>query len=284
MADYRNQKENDSGHRRADELVVALSYLSRVYFSLGYPDQAAAACNEALSAASSGVDAVSMAIALGARIFLATHCADVEDASIHINMAIAHRAAHELPLFEHWANFNRGALLARLGNAEEGIKLMQLATANADTRQSPMFRPFQLQCIAGAYLQLGNFKQAIIKLDEGLSVVKKTGENWSEPSLRRVRGEVLIALGRRAEAYQNFEIAMRKARRCGAMLEVLRIATALARHAAGAKEAEEAHELLFTIYAGLEEGHDAPDLRAAREQLALFECKGNRDDEARHSA
>ncbi len=283
VEDYRNQKEYDAG-RRIDELVVALAYLSRIYFSLGYPDQATAACDEALSVASNGADALSIAIALGARIFLATHCADAEDASVHINMAIAHRAAHKLPLFEHWANFNRGALFARLGNVEEGIKLMELAIAKADARQSPMFRPFQLHCLASAYLQFGNFSQAILKLDEGLLVVEKTGEYWSEPSMRRVRGEVLMALGRRAEAYQNFEIAMTKARRYGVMIEVLRIATALARHAENGAEAKEARELLRTVYAGFKEGHNTPDLRAAREQLALLDCKGNRDDEARHSA
>jgi hypothetical protein len=77
---------------------------------------------------------------------------------------------------------------------------------------------------------------------------------------------------------------MTAARRQGAALEMLRIATALARYAASAKEVGEARELLSAIYAKLEEGRDTIALRAAREQLAILEGKGSGDDQARHSA
>jgi tetratricopeptide (TPR) repeat protein len=276
--------DGDGEHSGSVEFVFALSYLSRVYFALGCLDQAAAACNEALAAARRSADAVSIAIALLARMFLATHSADIEDAAAYVEEASAHYAAHGLPLFEQWAIFNRGALLVRLGNIEAGIKLMQSSIVQADARQSPMFRPFQLQCIGGAYLQLGNFDQAIANVDEGLSIVAETGEKWSEPGLHRTRGEILMALGRRPEAYDNFKVAMTAARRQGAALEMLRIATALARYAASAKEVGEARELLSAIYAKLEEGRDTIALRAAREQLAILEGKGSGDDQARHSA
>jgi tetratricopeptide (TPR) repeat protein len=251
----------------ADEHVLALSYMGRVLWALGYPDQAAAATEEALLRARNGADPVSVAVAHVGQLYMATHRADVEELAAQIGEAVAHCSRYGLYLFEHWMLFNRGALLVRQGQPGAGIELMRSAIAAADARQSRQFRVFQLSCIAEAYLQCESRGQALAVADEAVLLAEKTGERMSEAGLRRIRAEILFELGRAGDGQRELEKALQVARKQSARLEALRIATAMARHAAGAGEADSAGRVLRGIYAAFDEGHSLPDLSAARDQL-----------------
>jgi tetratricopeptide (TPR) repeat protein len=255
----------------ADEHIWALTYMGRVLWALGYPDQAAAATEEALSRAQNGADAVSVAIAYCGQLFLATHRADADELAAKIGEAVAHCSQYGLYLFEHWMLFNRGALLVRQGQPGAGVELMRSAIAAADARQSRQFRVFQLSCIAEAYLKCDARGQALAAADEAVLLAEKTGERMSEASLRRVRAEILFELGRAADGERELERALRLAQRQNARLEELRIATAMACRAAGAGAANRAGEVLRAIYATFDEGNGLPDLRAARDQLDKLE-------------
>jgi tetratricopeptide (TPR) repeat protein len=251
----------------ADEYILALTYMGRVLWALGYPDQAAAATEEALFRARNGADAVSVAIAHVGQLYMATHRADVEELAAKIAEAVAHCSRYGLYLFEHWMLFNRGALLVRQGQAGAGIELMRSAIAAADARQSRQFRVFQLSCIAEAYLKCEARGQALAVADEAVLLAEKTGERMSEAGLRRIRAEILFELGRAGDGQRELERAMQVARKQSARLEALRIATVMSRHAASAGEADRASQVLRQIYGAFDEGQSLPDLRAARDQL-----------------
>jgi tetratricopeptide (TPR) repeat protein len=265
---YRSQ---ESGPERvpfaADELILALTYMGRVLWALGYPDQAAAATEEALWRAQNGADAVSVAIAHVGQLYLATHGANIEELAAKIGEAVAHCSRYGLYLFEHWMLFNRGALLVRQGQASAGIELMRSAIAAADARQSRQFRVFQLSCIAEAYLRCEAHGQALAVADEAALLAEKTCERMSEAGLRRIRADILFELGRRGDGRRELETALRLARRQSTRLEELRIATAMVRHSAGVEDAEAAGRALREVYATFGEGRGLPDLRAARDQL-----------------
>jgi tetratricopeptide (TPR) repeat protein len=251
----------------ADEHILALTYMGRVLWALGYPDQAASATEEALCRARNGADAVSVAIAHVGQLYLATHGASVEELAAKINEAVAHCSRYGLYLFEHWMLFNRGALLVRQGQPGAGIELMRAAIAAADARQSRQFRVFQLSCIAEAYLKCDARGEALAAADEAVLLAERTGERMSEASLRRVRAEILFELGRAGEGQRELERALRQAQQQNAMLEELRITTAISRRSAGAQEAVRAGQVLREIYTAFNEGHSLPDLRAARDEL-----------------
>ena len=263
-AQFRNQ---DTFRFTADEHILALSYLGRVLWTLGYPEQAAAATEEALERARNCSDAVSVAIALVGQLFMATHRGDIETASAKIDEAVAHCTQYGLYLFEHWVKFNRGALLVRQGDACSGIDLMRSAIAAADARRNAQFRTFQLYCIADAQFKLGAYQQALTLADEALLLAEKTGERWVEAGVRRVRAEVLAELGRARESRREFQYALKVAGRQGARLEELRIATSIARRAVGTKNQNAAAGALSAVYSSFEEGHGLPDLGAARQML-----------------
>src|SRR5262249_57787280 len=83
----------------ADEHILALTYMGRVLWALGYPDQAATATEEALFRARNGADAVSIAIAHVGQLYMATHRADLEELAAKIGEAVAHCSQYGLYLF-----------------------------------------------------------------------------------------------------------------------------------------------------------------------------------------
>jgi tetratricopeptide (TPR) repeat protein len=251
----------------ADEHILALTYMGRVLWALGYPDQAAAATEEALFRAQNGADATSVAIAHVGQLFMATHRAGTDELAAKISEAMAHCSRHGLYLFEHWMLFNRGALLVRQGQPSAGIELMRSAIAAAEARQSRQFKVFQLSCIAEAHLKCEAPGQALAVADEAILLAEKTGERMSEAGLRRIRAEILFELGRAGDGRCELEKALELARRQNARLEELRIAAAMTRRAAGTEESDPAGQVLWRIYAAFDEGHSLPDLLAARDEL-----------------
>jgi DNA-binding SARP family transcriptional activator len=253
-----------------DEPVLALSYMARILWALGYPERSDAATQEAITLARKSSNSVSVAAALVGRMYMAIHGAPLPQAIACANEAIAFCKEHELTLFEHWMHFAHGALLVRQGETAAGIESMQSAISGAEARQSRQFRPFQLACMGAAYTKLGNSSQAMTMLDEGLSVAEAGGEKQSLAAIHRLRAELLFSLGRAYEARRALDTALGIARRQGARLEELRLAIAMVQHAIETDRAKVARKVLKDIYLTFGEGHELPEVRVARDLLSSF--------------
>jgi tetratricopeptide (TPR) repeat protein len=251
-----------------DEPVLALSYMARILWALGYPERSGAAAQEALALARKGSNAVTIATALVARMYMALHGAPLQEAVAHANEAIAHCKEHELSLFENWIRFAHGALLARQGHIAAGVETMRAAISAAEARQSRQFRPFQLACLGAAYAELGDSGLALTTFDEAIFLAEAGGEKQSLVAVHRLRGEILFSVGRGGEARHAFDCALEIARLQGARLEELRATTALLRHVPESDRAD-ARRALLNVYCKFEEGHALPDLRAASDLLGL---------------
>jgi DNA-binding SARP family transcriptional activator len=261
--------KRDVGHLfSVDEPVLALSYMARILWALGHPERADAAAREALAIAREGSNAVTVAVALVTGIYMALHGAPLQEALAHANEAIAYCKEHELALFEHWLRFAHGALLVRHGDIAAGIDMMRPALAAAEARQSRQFRPFQLACMAAAYMELGDPSQAIAVLDEAMSLAEAGGEKQSLVSIHRLRGEVLFSLERSREAWGELDRALEIARHQGARLEELRVAIARVQHAPKSDRAD-ARQTLMSVSSVFEEGCTLRDLRTASDLLSL---------------
>jgi tetratricopeptide (TPR) repeat protein len=251
-----------------DEPVLALTYMARILWALGYPEQSDAAAQEAIAVARSGSNSVTVAAALVGRMYMAIHGAPLQQAIAHAEEAIAYCKEYELSLFEHWIRFAHGALLVRQGDTAAGIETMLAAISAAEARQSRQFRPFQLACLGAACANLGDSSLAITRLDEAVSAAETGGERQSLAAVHRLRGEILFSVGRSREAHGALDAALGIAHRQGARLEELRVAIALVRHATESERADARH-VLMNVYAKFEEGHTLPDLRAASDLLGL---------------
>jgi tetratricopeptide (TPR) repeat protein len=265
---FRAGRSGFRGPFSVDEPVLALSYMARILWALGYPERSDAAGLEAIALARKGSNAVAVATALAARMFMAAHGAPLQQAIAHADEAIAYCEEHALALFEHLIRFNRGALLVRQGNTAAGIETMRAAIAAAEARQTRQFRPFQLACVGAAYQELGNSGHAMTLLDQAVSTAEAGGEKQSLAAVHRLRGEILFSLGRSDEAQRALSRALEIARHQEARFEELRVAIAMVRHAPQSESAD-ARRVLMSVHSKFEEGHALPDLRAASDLLGL---------------
>jgi tetratricopeptide (TPR) repeat protein len=249
-----------------DKPVLALAYMARILWALEYPERSEAAAREAIALARNGSNAVTVAVALNARVYVALHGLPLQEAVAYANEAVAYCKEHELALFEHWIRLH-GAFVVRQGDTAAGIEIMRAAISAAEVRQSRQFRRFQLACVGAAYAELGDCGRALTTLDEAMSVAEAGGEKQSLATIHRFRGEILFRLGRGGEARHALDCALGIARRQQARLEEQRAAIALVRQASDSDRAD-ARQALMTVYSKFEEGHTLPDLCAASDLLA----------------
>jgi predicted ATPase len=129
--------------------------------------------------------------------------------------------------------------------------------------------PGYLGLLAGLYIGLSNFAEALKLLDEALTRVDRLEERWLEADLRRLKGEALLGCSPDcvAEAEGCYQQALAVARDQGARLWELRAATSLARLWRDQGRRTEAYDLLAPVYGWFTEGFDTADLESAKALL-----------------
>jgi tetratricopeptide (TPR) repeat protein len=111
---------------------------------------------------------------------------------------------------------------------------------------------------------------ALTRLTNALQLAARTGELQSEAKIRRMLGEILLRLGRRADAQKELQQALRVASAQNARLEELRVAMTLTKNSLVLEDGTEGRRALSRVYDSFTEGHGFPDLKAARAQLERF--------------
>ena len=250
-----------------DDRVIALSYLARVLWPLGYPEQAVAAATQAVARARGLGHAITTAQALHAEVLLAAFGNDPQRAAIHADGFVTHCVEHSIANFEHWARLYQGAIFASQGEPLHGIEVMRNAIAAADTMNSKVFRPLQLGQLARAHASLGQVEVGLGLLDEAIETAEKTGEGFFEAELNRLRGEMCLTVGKKVEAETALQRGLTVARRQQARLWELRAATSLAELWRNQGRGAEARDLLAPVCGWFTEGFDLPDIKNARTLL-----------------
>jgi predicted ATPase len=251
----------------ADDQVTALSALSRTLWILGYPEQAAAAAGQALARARTIGLAFTTALALGGEALLGALGGDLQRATAHVEEAIAHSIEHSFLDFEQRARFIQGALLAQSGDPRRGIELMHSAIAATERTNSVNRRTLYLGHSAAAHASLGQPEVGLDLLDEAIQTADKTNERFFEAELYRLRGEILLTLGRRGEAEAGLQRALTIAQQQQARWWELRAATSLAKHWRDEGKYIEAYSLLQPVYGWFVEGFDTASLKDAKTLL-----------------
>jgi class 3 adenylate cyclase/tetratricopeptide (TPR) repeat protein len=225
-------QETITSYRRfgADDEVAALSALSRTLLILGYPEQAAAGAGQALARARSLGLAFTTALALDGEALLGALGADLKRAAVHANEAMDHSIEHGLADYEQRARFVQGALLAQSGDPRRGIELMDTAIAALKRTKSANRLTLYLGHSAAAHASLGQPGLGLNLLDEAIQTADKMDERFFEAELYRLRGEILLMIGRRGEAEAGLRRALKIAQQQQARWWELRAATALAKH------------------------------------------------------
>jgi class 3 adenylate cyclase/tetratricopeptide (TPR) repeat protein len=250
-----------------DDRVNALSFLASTLLFLGYPEQSAAAAQKAETGARAFGLAFTIALALSNIAVLGTIGGDPRRALANADEAIAISAENEFASAYQRARFFRGALLAQGGDPQLGNELMRKAVAAVEGHSEWSRRSLYLCHIASAHASLGQPEVGLDLLDEAIQMAEATSERFFEAELYRLRGKILLSLGKKGEAVAELQRAVTIARQQQARWWELRAATDLARHWHDEGRYVEANSLLQPIYAWFVEGFDTPDLKDAQALL-----------------
>ncbi len=251
----------------ADDEVTASSALSRTLLILGYPDQAAAVASRSLDRARALGLAFTTAFALDNEALFGILGADPQRATAHANEALTHSIEHCLAEFEHRARFVQGALLAQSGNAKQGIEFMRSAIGAIERTDTQNRRPLYLGHTAVAHASLGQPEVGLGLLDEAIQATETTNERFFEAEMHRLRGEMLLQVGKTDQAEAGLRRAVEIAQQQSAHWWELRAATSLARHLHQSGYPLEAYSLLQPVYSWYTEGFDTNTLQEAKTLL-----------------
>ena len=122
--------------------------------------------------------------------------------------------------------------------------------------------------VASAHASLGQPEVGLDLLDEAIQTAEVTSEKFFEAELHRLRGEILLTLGRRGEAEAGLRRALTIAQQQQARWWELRAATTLAKHWHDEGKYLEAYSLLQPVYGWFVEGFDTTPLKDAKVLLS----------------
>jgi class 3 adenylate cyclase/predicted ATPase/ABC-type transport system involved in cytochrome c biogenesis ATPase subunit len=250
-----------------DDQARALSFLASTLLLLGYPDQSAAAAEQALARARAIGLAFTTVLALSQVALLGVLGSDKEAAAAHADEAIAYTIEHSLSEYEHRARFIQGALLAQSGDPRQGIEVMCNAMAAAEGNSARNFRTLYLGHVASAHVSLGETKIGLDLLDEAIQTAEITSERFFEAELYRLRGETLLTLRKKDEAEAALRQALSIAQQQQARWWELRAASSLGKHWRDEGKYVDARSVLEPVYTWFTEGFDTLDLTRAKALL-----------------
>jgi predicted ATPase len=239
-----------------DPGVVCGVYLAQVLWFLGYPDQALARSQEALSLAQALGHPLSLAHALEQTSVLHWFCRDVQAVRERAEACITLVTEQDLgPWMLGRAMIMQGGALVAQGQEAEGMAQMQqgLTTLQAIGGMTSTY----LSILAELYLHL---RQAA----EGLRLLPQESQtDW-------LRGELLLRQARpdTSQAETCFQQALNIARTQQAKSLELRAATSLARLWQAKDKRQDAYDLLAPVHEWFTEGFDTADLEDAKALLS----------------
>jgi len=254
------------------EQVTPLAFSAVILFLLGYPDQSAVVAEQAVSRARAMGLAFTTAVALSYMTVLGTIGGDPRQALARADEAIALSVDNEFASTDHRARFFRGALSAQGGDHQLGIELMRNAMAAAEDNSERNRRTLYLCQIASAHASLGQHDVGLGLLDEAVQIAETTSERFFQAEIYRLRGNILLSLGKKAEAESELRRGLLIAQQQQARWWELRVATTLAEHLRDEGRPTEGCAVLKPVFDWFVEGFDTPDLKYAKALLDQLGC------------
>jgi len=252
-----------------DSGVACLSFLSRILWHLGYPDQAVKYSDQALASASDASHPVSQAWALSWGAALHQLRREVQRARELAEADVALATEQVLPFFRAHGMVLRGWALVEEGQGEEGIKQLREGLAAYRATGAELERSHWLGLLAEGCATTDHLEEGLRVLGDALAEIGENGIRYYEPELLRLKGELLIRRGRAddEEAESYFHKAIDIARKQQAKSWELRAAMTLSRLWQRQGKSERARRILGGVYGWFTEGFDTADLMDAKRLL-----------------
>jgi len=235
----------------------------------GYPEQALAQVQETLTRHQEELVPSTRIYTLQFAGFVHQFCREV---SVVQNLAQSLTAfAHEqgFILYEASGIIQSGWTLAQYGQGTQSVSEIQQGLDVTQNSGAEHHRPYYLSLLAESYRTTGQIEEVLRALTQALALVDKSGGNWYEADIHRLKGELLLqqSSDNHPEAESCFQQAINVACSQQAKSLELRAATSLARLWQQQGKRQEAHALLAPVYNWFTEGFDTADLKDAKALL-----------------
>jgi predicted ATPase len=249
---------------------ICLCRWSGVLWALGYPEQALARMEDALSLIGQLAHPHSSAYVLTWSAWLRIFRREVAEAGARIDRALAFATEHGYPFWVAMVIEQEGWLLAQQGRKEQAIARLEEGLARMQAVGTQATSAYAMGLLGEILASRGRAADGLRLLDEALGKVNRSQERWCDAELLRLRGVALLATepSDRAAAALAFEQAIDRSREQAARSWELRSASSLARLWAEQGERQRALDLLAPVYNWFTEGFDTADLKDARALLA----------------
>ncbi len=271
-----NDRRADIIRFQYDLRVSAGTFLARVLWLQGFPDQARRAVEATVEDARAINHAVSLCHALAlAACPIALWVGDRAAAKRSMDTLNDRSREFGLPLWSRFGSHYEGVLLVSGDDLDAGFRLLGVGV-DGFTEGGSRFRIWDgVTELAEALGRARRFAEGLALVEVGIEVSEG---GWLAPELLRLKGELLIMRSNPAdveasEAY--FHRALEAARQHGALSWELRAATSLARLLRHHGKPAEAIACLKPIYDRFTEGFETADLITAKkllDELAAGRC------------
>jgi predicted ATPase len=251
-----------------DQRVTARITLARVLWLQGLADQAVREITSNVEHAVSLNHALSLCNTLAqAACPVALLVGDFGMAERYTAMLRSYTAGNTLDVWRAYADCFDGERLIRCGHLDSGLSLLRPAVDELLRAGFVQYHTAFVIALALGWVQAGRLGDARSAIDEALERCERSGESWALAELHRARGKALLcenARGRDQAAEEGFLRSLDIAREQQVPSWELRTAVSLARLWRDQHRAQEAHDLLTSVYARFAEGFGTSELvRAA---------------------
>jgi predicted ATPase len=254
---------------QVDEWTAARSFLARILWLQGLPDQAMRTAERSIADARATNHAVCLGQALAvAACPIALWIGDLAAAGHYVEMLLDHSIRHALPRWRVFGRCYQGLLVIQRGDVDTGLGILRAIFGEpAAAGSAARLIAFLISAASG---HAGMIAQALPAIDEVIVRCELTEERWLNAELLRVKGERFLLRSRpkaAVAAEDHFQQALDWARRQGALSWELRAATSLAQLWRDQNRSVDAIALLQPVYDRFTEGFAAADLKAAKALL-----------------
>ena len=249
-----------------DAGAAILCWRSLALLLLGHPDAALTDTKEALNIGRDSGHSATLTYALNFSVFQNVYCGDYAAANALIEEFNILKDQIGSGFWGGWGLALSGCVSALTGRAAEAVQNITSGVVAMRSTGNTMWAPLFLTHLALANAELGQFNAAWSNIEEAMTAVQVTKENWYEAETNRVAGEIAL-LGMEADAVKAeayFASASKIARKQKAKSWELRGATSMARLLCLQGRRGLARDILAPVYGWFTEGFETPDLREAK--------------------
>ncbi|MGH8497158.1 MAG: ATP-binding protein [Gammaproteobacteria bacterium] len=249
--------------------VRALVPYARVLWLRGAPDRAMEVAREAIDEAAEASKPLNVCFSFlyTAAVFL--WCGDLGAANDVLQSLMAHPNWRALPSLHATGLALKGELLARLGDAEQGIPLLERSLENMRSDGQKILVARTACALAESLAASDRLNEARNLVCDAIAECAADEEAIELPELLRIKGTILLAMAGtdEAEGEDCLTQSLACARRQFSASWELRTAITLARLRAKQGRDEQARQLLSSVYDRFTEGFGTSDLKAAAQLL-----------------